>query len=240
MKILKIIGIFAVVCALVACSSVPAFAEDTTYIPQQIEFIVDSARTIMGYDGSDEAYNSYIESTGAASSVGLMIETLNRMGNVGDFFAGTPIDFVCDNLTLGEEVLDGKFRGIIANRDFVDRLYNFCNNYGASAQYSTLDDYALDLGSVSYQVNTISAIGDVLSYKPTQPYNGFDGYYNLSSAVGFDGVTFFSGGATPPIMFVPRNTHRCGNLDSRLKHICYTVKHCRSNRECCCCATFHA
>ena len=207
MKTLRFIGIFTVIFALVACSCVSVAAEETDYIPQQIEFIVDSARTIMGYDGSDEAYNSYIESTGAASSVGLMIETLNRIGNVGDFFAGTPIDFVCDNVTLGEEVLDGKFRGIIANRDFVDRLYNFCNNYGASAQYSTLDDYAIDLGSVPFQVNTINVIGDVLSYKPTQSYNGFDGYYDLSSAVGYNGVTFLSGGATPPIMFVPRNVH---------------------------------
>ena len=92
MKTLRFIGIFTVIFALVACSCVSVAAEETDYIPQQIEFIVDSARTIMGYDGSDEAYNSYIESTGAASSVGLMIETLNRIGNVGDFFAGTPID----------------------------------------------------------------------------------------------------------------------------------------------------
>ena len=179
------------------------------YIDQQFDFIVNSSRDIVGYDKDSQYFNDYISETKNASAFGTMINLLYPTSQVLDgLYYGRPFQFVTNGVVPEfSDTADSQFRGCIANRNFVDRLYQFANGVGITSRYTTLEEYGITLADNNYQVNTISVVGNPLTYKPNQSYNSFEGYYNLDNAYQYNGITFLSGDNTPPIMFVPKSIH---------------------------------
>ena len=201
---LSVVLIFAT--TINACADI---ADQFQYIDQQFDFIVNSARDIVGYDKNSQYFNDYVAETKNASSYGTMINLLYPTSQVLDgLYYGRPFQFFTNGVVPEfSDTADSQFRGCIANRNFVDRLYQFANGVGITSRYTTLDEYGITLVDNNYQVNTISVVGNPLTYKPNQIYNSFEGYYDLSNAYQYNGVTFLSGDNTPPIMFVPKSIH---------------------------------
>ena len=96
------------------------------YIDQQFDFIVNSARDIVGYDKDSQYFNDYITETKNASAYGTMINLLYPSSQVvGGLYYGRPFSFVTNGIIPEfSDTADSQFRGCISwrNADTICKL----------------------------------------------------------------------------------------------------------------------
>ena len=95
------------------------------------------------------------------------------------------------------EKYDGKYRAMLANRDYINSLYTLTNGSGENNRYKGLSEYGLTITG-DYTVNTnISSIG---SPPIAQNANVLSSYLDLTDARQYSGLSFFSGTNYPPCL----------------------------------------
>lgn len=183
-----------------------AYADMNEYVGDWLSFTYDTVNTLAGYDGSEEQFNSYLQNTAQAAKYGLAVQALERINN--DHLADLGIPRVPMNVVFSGtldptlEKYDGKFRAMVANRDYINSLYTLTNGSGENNRYKGLSEYGLTITG-DYNVNTnITSVGT-----PTIAQNGnvLSSYLDLTSARQYSGLSFFSGTNYPPCVWVPSN-----------------------------------
>ena len=175
-----------------------AYADTNDYIPEWLSFTVDSANTIMRYNGSDVAFNSYLQGTAQAAAYGGMVQALNRIDN-DDYgnLPRIPMNAVFNGMldpTIG--YLDGQYRACLVNRDYVDNIYSMAGGYGQNDRYRSLEYYGVTIEG-DYTLDGIEFVG---SRFISDSINTTLGYLDFSGA--YDGKTHIvSTPYTPPILY---------------------------------------
>lgn len=199
----RVICLFLVLCFL-SSSVIVASAANDEYVPEWLAFTYDTANTISGFDGSDEQFNSYMQNTTQAAKYGAVVQALEQINNdnLGNL-PRVPMNVVF-NGTLDPtiEKYDGKFRAMVANRDYIDGLYSLTNGSGENNRFKGLSEYGLQITG-DYNVNdNITTVGNPCV---AQNSNSLSSYIDLSSARNYSGLSFFSGTNYPPCVYVPNN-----------------------------------
>lgn len=200
----KAICLFLVAC-LLSSTALVAFASSSEFIPDWLAFTYDTANTIAGYNGSEEQFNSYMENTAQAAKYGAVVQALEKVkeSDIGAL-PRHPMNVIFHGtLNPTIEKYDGKFRAMVANRDYIDGLYTLTNGSGENNRFKGLSEYGITI-SGDYDINTdVQIIGSPLI---GQNANSCTAYIDISAAKSKTKATFFSGGNSPPFVVIPNGS----------------------------------
>lgn len=178
-----------------------AYADTTDYIPEWLDFVVDSTNTILGYSGSDVAFNSYLQGTAKAAEYGAMLQALQSIDTTyydSNSIPITPYNSVWgDVANAGEGYLAGRYRSALVNRDFVNQLYTFAGGYGENNRYRSLDYYHITLDG-DYLLSGIDYVGGNFI---AQDSSHILGYYDLTDVKNTTCPVIVNTPYTPPILY---------------------------------------
>lgn len=184
--------------------SFTAYADTDEYIPEWLDFTVGSLQKIVGYDGSDVAYNSYLQGTAQAAGYGAMVQALNSIdGQDYGNLPKIPMNAVFYGMldpTAG--YLDGRYHAMVVNRDYVEQLYSFAGGYGENNRFKTLDDYYITFDG-NYVINDgISYVGNNFLSQSRFALEGYIDFSNVGSA-----PIIFNSSNMPPLLFTGSTSH---------------------------------